>query len=215
MQGYRSFSLRALAIFVSIACLLLALWSVYVDPYRAQAESLSAVIDLDGTYVTKPAEGSAFQQWLVTTMLGAEKFTQVTEVDLNEKEVNDQALLRLGGLRYLRKLLLNYATVTDMGSAAFSGMRQLEVLSLQYTGVGDATVGRLARLPNLRHVTLTGAPVTDAAIDDFARMESLEELFLRWTQVSPEGAARLQQASAGDVHFHARPVTAHPFPAAE
>src|SRR4051812_10842629 len=89
---WKSFSLRTLFVLMTICCLVVGAWSVYVNPYRRQLQSLAVVNALQGVTAKTGAEGSAWHRWLVTNFLGDEAFMRVTFVDLNGRQVDDAAL---------------------------------------------------------------------------------------------------------------------------
>ena len=82
---WKRFSLRTLFVFTTACCLLLGTWSAYVNPYRLQSRSLAEVNRLQGQSFIEPADGPAWQRWLVTALLGADSFVHVTTVDLAQK----------------------------------------------------------------------------------------------------------------------------------
>jgi hypothetical protein len=75
-------------------------------------------------------------------------------------------------------------------------------LTLRYTGVTDAGLSILETLPDdLREVALTGTRVTDASVSHFEG-RSIADLYLRWTDVTPDGARRIKAAMRrGAVHY--------------
>jgi hypothetical protein len=200
----RRYSLRTLFVLMTLCCLLFGAWAVYVNPYRQQQRSLAVVNRLQGTVTQAPAEGPAWQGWLVTTMLGENAFAQVTGVDLNNKKVGDADLRQLVGLIHVGKLALDYTDVTDGGIVALESMPKLQTISLRYTTVSDGGAAQLGRLPNLRVAHLTGTKITDAGIDALAGHPQMKELYVRWTGITDAGAERLAAALPDcAVHYHA------------
>jgi hypothetical protein len=199
----RRYSLRTLFVLMTLCCLLFGAWALYVNPYRQQLRSLAVVNRLQGAVIRAPAEGPAWQGWLVTTMLGKETFAQVTEVDLNYKKVSDADLRQLAGLIHLRKLSLDYTAVTDDGIASLQSMPNLQEVSLRYTKVADEGAAHLSRLPSLRTAHLTGTKITDAGALALASNPQITELYIRWTGISDEGAERVAAALPDcAVHHH-------------
>ena len=200
---WRRFSLRGLLLLTTLCCLLLGVWSAAVAPYRRQSLAIAAIADLQGTYTTEAAEGSPFSRWLVTTMLGDDKFVRLTAVNLERTAATDETLTQLSGLRELRTLNLDRTDVTDDGLQALAGLPNLQSLSLRYTKITDAGLSILHSLPqDLREVALTGTRVTDASVPHFEG-RSIMDLYLRWTDVTPVGAGRIQAAlRQGAVHYH-------------
>jgi hypothetical protein len=200
----KRYSLRTLFVLMTLCCLVFGAWAVYVNPYRQQQRSLAVVSRLQGAISQQPAEGPAWQVWLVTTMLGKDAFAQVTEVDLNHKNVTDADLRQLVGLIHLRKLALDYTGVSDDGIVALESMPRLQDVSLRYTNVADEGAAPLGRLPDLRTVHLTGTKITDAGIDALSNHPHITELYIRWTGITDAGAERLAAALPNcAVHHHA------------
>ena len=201
-KNWRRFSLRTLFILMTVCCLIFGAWAVYVNPYRHQQRSLAVVNRLQGNTVKAPAEGPAWNGWLVTTLLGKDAFVQVTEVELNGKEVTDEELGRLAGLVYLRKLALDYTPVTDSGLATLHSMPNLQDVSLRYTKVSDSGAEHLGQLQALRSAHLTGTKITDAGVDHLAKRPEMAELYIRWTGITNTGADRLAAALPNCAVYH-------------
>jgi hypothetical protein len=203
-KKWRRFSLRTLFILMTLCCLFFGLWAAYVNPYRLQQQSLAAVNRLQGNSAIAPADGPGWHRWLVTSLLGKDAFVQVTEVDLNNKNADEEALRSLGGLIYIRKLSLDYTPITDDGIATLRSMKKLQNLSLRYTNISDRAAQHIATLPELSNIFLTGTKITDAGVDDLAKLRSIDELYIRWTRISNAGADRLAAALPNcDVFHHA------------
>ena len=111
-------------------------WSVYVNPFRLEQQSLAAVNRLQGNARQNAAEGPGWQRWLVTTFLGDDAFVHVTQVDLSGTQVDDK-VPSLSGLTHLEKLNLDNTQITDDGTAVLRAMPALKDLSLRYTNVSD------------------------------------------------------------------------------
>src|SRR5262245_30254305 len=97
LSRLQRYSLRSMFVLMTVCCLVVGLWSVYVNPYRMQRQSLATVNRLQGSPTLAAAEGPAWNAWLVTRLLGDEAFVRVVEVDLAGKQVNDDALRSLAG----------------------------------------------------------------------------------------------------------------------
>jgi hypothetical protein len=161
----KRFSLRTLFVLMTLCCLVIGAWSVYVNPYRLQSQSLTVVNRLQGTYVLTAIDGPAWHRWLVTTFLGEEAFTDVASVDLSGREVDDDALRSLAGLTHLEGLKLDYTKVTDAGLSTLRAMPKLKEVSLRYTSVGDRGAAIIAAEPELHTAFLTGTKITDKAVE--------------------------------------------------
>jgi hypothetical protein len=195
--------MRTLLVLMSICCVAMGTWSVYVQPFRDQAASLAKVAELGGTTTSVSANGPDWQRRLVETILGKDQFINVQTADLRNCRVNAADVETLAGLRYLKSFLLDRAEVNDSNVAVLKVMSPLEELSLTYTQVSDDGLRQLTQLANLHTLHLTGAPITDASVEELSAMLSLRELYIRWTKISPDGVARLRQAlPACAIHHH-------------
>lgn len=200
---WKRYSLQALFVLMTLCCIVLGLWSVYVSPYRRQAQSIAALERLSTEVTTYPAEGTAFERWLVTTLVGQDAFLRVREVDLRGPAIDDAVVQNLAGLIGLKSLFLEQTHVTDAGLATIRSMSQLESLTLTYSLATGRGVARLKELPHLKYLRLTGTPLTDAVIPNLAAIPSLQALYLRWTGVSDAGAAKFRELAPGCAIFHA------------
>jgi Leucine rich repeat len=199
---WRRFSLRTLFILISICCVLLGLWSVYVNPFRRQAQSRAAADRLQGDVVVLPAAGPPWFRWIVAAMLGPDDFVQVVKLDLSHRPVDDAALHSLGGLVYLQSLDLDHTQITDAGIPALVSMQDLMSLSLRYDNLSDHSAASLSQLANLQTLYLTGTQLSDGSIADLAKLTALNELYIRWTQISGPGADRLTKLLPRCAIFH-------------
>lgn len=96
----------------------------------------------------------------------------VTFVQMSGPKFSDEELMRLNEFPDIRGLSLNRTKITDTGLAAFQGLSKLETLTVIYT------------------------PITDESIDDLKSVENASRLFLCGTEITPDGARRLQDAMA-------------------
>lgn len=199
---WKSFSLRSLFVLMTLCCIVVGVWSVHVNPFRVQRQSLAAVYRLNGTAQQESAKGSAFKQWLVTKSLGEDAFVHVTEVDLRGKNVDDAALAELAGLWQLEILKLDGTKITDDGMRILLSMPRLKELHLRHTNLSDRAAATLAALPQLETVYLTGTKMTDASVDELAKRTTMTTAYIRWTQISNEGAARLAAALPHCAVYH-------------
>jgi Leucine Rich repeat len=204
LTSFRRFSLRMLFVLMSICCLLLGLWSVYIQPFRDQAQALAVVNKLQGEAILTSAPGPAWQRWLVTVMLGEERFIEATQVSLAGRPVDDETLRSLAGLIHVRDLNLDGTEISDNGMAALRSMKDLDSLSLRYTNISDRAIPTLSESPKLRELHLTGTRISDKAVETLAKLHSLRQLFIRWTRISDNGAQQLRQRMANcRIHHHA------------
>jgi hypothetical protein len=178
-------------------------WTVYVQPFRAQAASLAKVGDLGGSTSGVTAHGPGWHRWLVETMVGRDQFIHIERADLRTCRVTAADVPSLAGLPFLKALHLDRAEVTDANVAALTRMTELQELSLTYTRISDDGLAQIVRLPNLRTLHLTGVPISDKSVNTLATAEALQELYVRWTKITAKGAGALQHALPNClVHHH-------------
>jgi hypothetical protein len=191
---WRRFSLRTLFVLITVCSLFFGAWSIYVEPYRRQAQSLAVVNRLQGVVSFRPEKGPAWYHWLVTSMLGDEAFVRVDKVDLAARNIDDQTFRSLTGFKYLRDLNLDNTNISGEALSALRSMPDLTSLSLRYTKISDDSIVALSTLPKLSRLMLTGTKVSDKSIAVLEKMSSLSELYVRWTQISDAGAKKLADA---------------------
>ena len=75
-------------------------------------------------------------------------------------------------------------------------LTRIVYLNLSFTNVTEENLPQISKLASLESLVLVGDPITDAALDQLAMLKNLRLLGLDKTQVTNEGAARLQQAAA-------------------
>jgi hypothetical protein len=188
---------------MTVLCMLFGVWAVYVSPYRAQQRSLAVVSRLQGGDVIRaPADGPAWQAWLVTTMLGPDAFQRIEHVDLSHRKLTDDDLGQLSGLVHLRSISLDHTPISDAGVAVFRSLPRLEKVSLRYTKITDAGIEHLSNVHGLRAAMLTGTNITDAGAAALAKNAELSQLYIRWTRITKAGAAKLAAALPGCAIYH-------------
>src|SRR5204862_4299706 len=72
--------------------------------------------------------------------------TQVSQLGLNDTQVDDAALLALGRIQSVQALSLDGTRVTSTGLAHLAGLKQLSFVSVNRTDVDDAGIRGLAGL---------------------------------------------------------------------
>lgn len=200
--NWKRFSLRSLFVLMTLCCVVFGTWSVYVDPYRRQMQSLAFVNLLNGKSRPEADDGPRWQRWLVTKLLGDEAFVRIVAVELANQNVTDRDLQSLSGLCFLEYLSLNNTEITDDSLATLGSLPKLTQLSLNYTNVSDRGARYLSALPNLQGLTLTGIQISDNAVDDLARLKHLKSMYIRWTHISNAGAERLRKELPDCEIFH-------------
>lgn len=187
-------SLKSLLILMTVCCVLLALWVKQIEPYRAQRSAALMFSEIALTPIqSKPAEGSAWQRWLVTTFVHPEAFVRASLAPLQKTEFAEGQFSRLAALSKLSTLLLGKSSVNDADLAALAPLKQLKLLSLTRCNISDEGFAKIGEKPQLETLLLTGTNVSDASIDQIASYENLKAVYLRWTLVTDAGAERLSQ----------------------
>lgn len=190
---WKRYSLRALFVVMTLCCVFLGVWSVYVAPFRRQASAMAALEKLPVELDVSAAEGPAWQRWLVTTMLGEDAYVFVAKVELRGPNINDEVAKKLAGLDWLESLALEGTQVTDAGLAVLRLLPHLEDLSLTYSQATDEGLAQLKHLPQLENLKLTGTSISDKGVPALAELPALRTLYIRWTRITDEGAAKIRK----------------------
>ena len=93
----------------------------------------------------------------------------ISELDLSDTKITDEALVTLGKLPRLAWLNLNNTSVTDAGIAHLKDLTNLYYLNLHSTNVSDTALTALTPLRKLREVYLWKTRVTPASATKFAK----------------------------------------------
>jgi len=93
---------------------------------------------------------------------------QVVELNLDNMPVKDEDLKIIAGFRNLRRLNLNFSSITGTTLADLKGLQYLRSLSLSGTQIKSAQLNVLSLMPKLRSVYLWNTPV---AGNDIAQLE--------------------------------------------
>ena len=200
---FLQFRLRTLMFFMLACSFSLGLWTVYVQPFRSQKLALDELTGSGCVVRVQPADGPAWQRWLVTTILGESAFADAVLVDFQGADADENTLSSLRYLPRLQHLLADHVPITDAVIASLGACTELRELSLRYNSIGDEALVVIARMPALEKLYLTGTQVSDQGLGRLRDMPNLEEVFVRWTHVTAKGAAELQDARPDcKVHFH-------------
>jgi len=112
----------------------------------------------------------------------------IVAIELFDKDVSDEDLAGLAGMKQLKFLELNHnPRVTDAGIATLSGLENLRVLDLTSTSVTGTGLKDRSDMVSLEHLKLNDCPVTDESLAAIPRFPKLEELFLKGTEVTDTG----------------------------
>jgi hypothetical protein len=116
----------------------------------------------------------------------------IVAIELFDKDVSDEDLAGLAGMKQLKFLELNHnPRVTDAGIATLSGLEKLRVLDLTSTSVTGTGLKDRSDMVSLEHLTLNDCPVTDESLAAIPRFPKLTHLFLGGTQVTDAGLMSL------------------------
>jgi Leucine-rich repeat (LRR) protein len=95
--------------------------------------------------------------------------SNISELDLSDTKITDEALATLSKFPRLTWLNLNSTAVTDAGIAHLKGLTHLTSLNLHSTNISDTALPSLAPLRKLRQVFLWKTRVTPAEATKFAK----------------------------------------------
>lgn len=113
---------------------------------------------------------------------------QIVAIELFDKDVTDEDLAGLAGMKQLKFLELSHnPRITDAGVAALAGLENLRYLDLTNTKVTGTGFKDRADMVSLYQLTLNDCPVTDESLAAIPRFPKLEELLLGGTEVTDTG----------------------------
>lgn len=105
---------------------------------------------------------------------------------------SERDLRQLRWLKDLDHIALSGPGITDRWFEHVLALPNLYRLTLNRTATTDASLTELHRLKQLRVLELKYVPVTDASVSHLARLTEASEMKLYGTDMTPEGAARLE-----------------------
>jgi len=157
---------------------------------------LSGLESLDSLTLNRTAVTDDGIRWLTANR-------DLCRLALQGTQVGDASLKEIRKLPRLRELFLGQTAITDGGLKELAGHRGIVWLSLvsnkSLTGKGAA---ELKFLPSLQILDLAGTSVDDAGALALAQFPQLTFVNLSSTQVTKDGAARLQAALREAIVFH-------------
>jgi hypothetical protein len=119
---------------------------------------------------------------------------QPESIGIGSKRLTDVGMAALTELRGMEMILIRAPGVTDQGFAALSLGPELWGLQLSETSVADATLQRLAAgAPGLHFIDLSRTKVTDAGLVHLQSVHQLSDLDLSGTAITDAGLASLAQ----------------------
>ena len=147
--------------------------------------------DAEGKYVrnaTSPIPGA------ILNMVGPSVFHDIVGVNLDGAHVAVADLKTLRSLPNLRRLDVEYNSVSPEFLQTIGSLSKLESLDLQETGISDDDLASIASLANLRNLRLSDHRITDAGLVHLAAMQKLRILAIRFCSVNGPGLAHLPQS---------------------
>lgn len=187
------FRVRTLLILMVGCALMLSYWFHDVQPYREQAIALANLKGLAREIRTAPAEGSDFQHWLVSTVVGDGSFIRIVSVSLPRQKLTSGIWNDLVAMRYLEELGIDSCDLSQTGLQSIARLKHLKAASVRYTSIGDSDLTAFREMPNLTALHLTGTRITDQGLEQLQQLVLLRDLYVRWTAVTEQGAARLRR----------------------
>lgn len=142
------------------------------EPAKAAVRKLGALVE--SVAVDSPllrvewvsgASGVSDKEIAALIQIGA----NISELDLSDTKITDEALVTIGKFPRLTWLNLNNTAITDAGIAHLKGLTHLSYLNLHSTNVSDTALASLAPLRKLRQVFLWKTRVTPANATKFAK----------------------------------------------
>jgi len=112
-----------------------------------------------------------------------DKDGSVVSLRLNEMDLSDDDVRRIGQLRHLRRLVLFRTEFTDSDLAQLKGCRNLEHLNLTSTEVTDEGIDTILQLKKLRSLCIGDVNISPEAVErlrELNRSRASRRDYLRW-----------------------------------
>jgi hypothetical protein len=132
-----------------------------------------------------------------TTQVGLQFEQDVNSIEIGENwKGTQQNLRRLKWLGNVQKITLIGPQITDDTLKHVQHMSSLKVVIIKRAGITDAAMASLKDLKNLRQLDVMYSRIGDESVDDLKVHTSASLLKLYGTDVTKQGADRLQEALA-------------------
>jgi hypothetical protein len=118
----------------------------------------------------------------------------LSELELDSRELTGRGLAHLSGMDKLKWLRLNSPGLVDDDLAHLAPLKSLELLELFDTSVRGGGFEHLVGLTNLRTLIVAGPSISDDAIAWLARLPNLEGITLYRTSVTAAGLEQFNSA---------------------
>lgn len=198
------FSLGTLLLFVTAACVMLAIQrkqAIRQSQFLRAVDNVGGEVrfkhqvseNAEGRFVADPSAEPAYPRWM-RNAIGDEYFQTVDQLNLIDTDADNEWLANLQLAPSLRLVMLRGSNVTGAGLTKLRHLRKLEVLDLQHRR--DLTAENLEPLSGLRNLTsldLTGcSDVSDAGLLNIAHLTRLRSLSISGSKITDKGLEHLE-----------------------
>lgn len=171
------------------------------DSLLPQFEAERSVDAAFDAWVTLDSEGTAMQLIVNNAaVVSADALRQVTIFpNLHDLFVQDVDAIEEDGFAHLlrapsvRRVMIEWAPVTDYGASILSQCSQLEWLFVTHTEITDSAVPQLTCLSALKCLSLAETHVTDDCLRQLSQLGNLRVLLLFGTRVTLSGLQWLKR----------------------
>lgn len=118
----------------------------------------------------------------------------ITDLNLSNAAITDQAIETLRPLKELRSLNLSNTKITDRCLPALTSLTDLTELNVAHTGLSEQGLGKLAALKNLQKLSMERTSAGDATLESLSSSPSLSVVNLRDTGITDQGIQALARA---------------------
>jgi|GEM_PF-7095005 len=169
------FSIKSLAVLLTLACSGLAVWVSLIRPTQQQAAAMAWVRKHQGEYQTT-WKGP---EWLDRPGLRFPAFNRIVAIKIRGGTPTDEDLQLLAPLKELHSLSITGAPITDAALPYLQRLKNLDDLILSDTKLSVAAIEDLGEaMPNLRLASVGNvdrvAPLEKVAPDKFVQQDWLE-----------------------------------------
>lgn len=120
------------------------------------------------------------------------KMPELDELSIGGK-INNQGLIYLKGVKFLKRLTISGQAVSDLGLAHIAGLRELDRLNIEKCRISDAGLVHLKGLKKLMELHLPGKYLTDEGISQIKDIDHLAKLFMSDAKITDRGLQYLGQ----------------------
>ena len=214
-RGFR-WSLRAFLIATAIIGVLVGLHAKRVSTRRTAIARLAGIsprgkprIEYDYQFDDQgiiPNARSSVPAPLLR-FLGPDFFHEIVGVSLDGDHIHVTELQMLRSLPGLKRLDVEYDTLSRESLETIEKLVALERLDLQETGIGDDDLAHVSPLNNLRILLLSGRGISDDGLTNLSGLKHLKNLALRECSVSGSGLVHLKCPSLRTLDVKKSPIS--------